>query len=138
MSCIASGPVATRSTSNCTCIRQPSLLLTDCIRQPLNTVFLVPFLSGKKARLFSRLFLAHRFFGLVRGGSLVFLGGPRKPPKLRGMALGGLPGAPGAPGAGVRKPKNQYFLLAPTRRPRRWLAGCRRPSQARCKTAGGI
>ena len=69
------------------------------------------------ARLLSRFFLAHRFLGLVRGGSRVFPGGPRKPPKPGGMALGGLPGAPGAPGAQVQTPKNPYFLQGPTERP---------------------
>ncbi len=61
------------------------------------------------ARLLSRLFLAHRFFGLVRGGSRVFPGGPRKPPETPRDGPGW---PPGAPGARVKKPKNPYFCWA--------------------------
>ncbi len=43
-------------------------------------------------RLLNRFFLAHKLFGLVRGGSRGLLGGPRKSPTVRRMALEGRPG----------------------------------------------
>ncbi len=54
------------------------------------------FIISRGARLLNRLCLAHRLFGLVRGGSRELPGGPRGFPKSRRAALGGRPGSPGA------------------------------------------
>jgi hypothetical protein len=72
--------------------------------------FLVPPVS--LARLLSRFFSAHRFFGLVRGGSRLSPGGPRKPPKPRGITLGGLPGPPGPPEPGSKNLKTHTSCWA--------------------------
>ncbi len=76
------------------------------------------FRPGSGARLLNRCFLAHRFFGLTRGGPQGLPGGPRKSPKLQQTALGGLPRASGVPGARVKKNKNPYFLQGLIERPR--------------------
>ncbi len=47
---------------------------------------------------------------MVQRGSRGLLGGLRKSPKPRRMALGGFPGAFGAPGARTQKPKHPYFV----------------------------
>ncbi len=64
--------------------------------------------TGSSSRLLMRFFVAHSLFGLVRGGSRGLPGWPRKSPKPRRMASGGLRGAPGAPWARVNKLKNLY------------------------------
>jgi hypothetical protein len=73
--------------------------------------------DNTSTRLLNRFFLAHRFFGLVRGGSRGLPGGPRKSPKPRRMAQGASRGPPESSEPGPQSLKTIVFLRGPSKRP---------------------
>ncbi len=73
---------------------------------------------------FDSFWLIVSLFGLVRGGSRFVSGGPRKLPKPRGMALGGLPGPPEPPELGSKNKNKKHFVLGPTGRPSNGAQKC--------------